>query len=179
MRDPSTYNVIHIVSQKDYIIENNKLTNMKMLFLENKISFMPWTKIIKKSLVNLSEYSDSRTFDDIESISKWIYNANKIVIISSIEINYRCRQNSSIFTTNAYDVRYESIKALSSLFNYFKDNIEILKMIYERCQIDLKTILMLNSNNEYFRKMSELNTYMLSYIYPDTYKDITYDVEIS
>lgn len=176
MRDPEKHNIIQIVSQKDYAIENNKLANMKILFEESKITFMPWTKIVKKSLVELSEYSSSRTFDDIESIPKWIYNANKIVIIDSIEINYRSKQNST-FTSDEYTVRYESIKALSTLFEYFKDNIEILKLIYERCQIDLETILSLNSNSEYFRKMSKLNTYMLSYIYPNDYKDITYDVE--
>ena len=178
MRDPEKHNIIQIVSQKDYAIENNKLANMKILFEESKITFMPWTKIVKKSLVELSEYSSSRTFDDIESIPKWIYNANKIVIIDSIEINYRSKQNST-FTSDEYTVRYESIKALSTLFEYFKDNIEILKLIYERCQVDLETILSLNSNSEYFRKMSKLNTYMLSYIYPNDYKDITYDVEIS
>lgn len=176
MRDPNNHNIVQIVSQKDYAIENSKLANMKILFEESKITLMPWTKIIKKSIVNLSEYSESRTFDDIESIPKWIYNANKIIIISSVEINYRSKQNST-FTSDEYKVRYESVKALSTLFEYFKDNIDILKLIYERCQVDLESILSLNSNSEYFRKMSLLNTYMLSFIYPNNYKDITYDIE--
>ena len=34
-----------------------------------------------------------------------------------------------------------------------------------------------SSNNPGFNQMSQLNTYMLQYIYPDTYKDITYNVE--
>ena len=178
LRHPQNFNVIQRVSQKDYILENNKLVNMRFLFVENKINFMIWTKIIKKSLINLDEYSDSRTFDDIESVPKIIYNANKIVIINSVEVNYRCKQNS-IFNSDEYVVRYESTKASSKLFEYFKDNVDILKMIYDRCFIDLETILSLNSNSEYFRKMSKLNTYMLSYIYPNDYKDITYDVEIS
>lgn len=178
LRHPKNYNIIQKVSQKDYILENNKLANMRFLFVENKINFMIWTKIIKKSLINLDEYSDSRTFDDIESVPKIIYNANKIVIINSVEVNYRCKQNS-IFNSDEYVVRYESIKASCKLFEYFKDNVDILKMIYDRCFIDLETILSLNSNSEYFRKMSKLNTYMLSYIYPNDYKDITYDVEIS
>lgn len=176
LRHPQNFNVIQIVSQKDYILENNKLVNMRFLFIENKINFMIWTKIIKKSLINLNEYSDSRTFDDIESVPKIIYNANKIVVINSVEVNYRCKQNS-IFNSDEYVVRYESTKASSKLFEYFKDNVDILKMIYDRCFIDLETILSLNSNSEYFRKMSKLNTYMLSYIYPNDYKDITYDVE--
>lgn len=176
LRHPQNFNVIQRVSQKDYILENNKLVNMRFLFVENKINFMIWTKIIKKSLINLDEYSDSRTFDDIESVPKIIYNANKIVVINSVEVNYRCKQNS-IFNSDEYVVRYESTKASSKLFEYFKDNVDILKMIYDRCFIDLETILSLNSNSEYFRKMSKLNTYMLSYIYPNDYKDITYDVE--
>ena len=176
MRDPFKHNILQNVSQKDLSVENNKLANMKLLLAENSISFMAWTKIIKKSIVNLSEYSDSRTFDDIESVPKWVYDANKIIVIGSIEVNYRHKKNST-FTSDEHNVRYESVKALSTLFEYFKDNIEILKMLYERSQIDFNSILDLNSDDEYYRKMSKINTYMLSYIYPETYKEITYDIE--
>ena len=34
-----------------------------------------------------------------------------------------------------------------------------------------------NYESEYFKEMSKLNTKMLSYIYPDNYQNMTYNVE--
>ena len=50
--------------------------------------------------------------------------------------------------------------------------------MYGRAMVDLTALLDgHSSNNPGFNQMSKLNTYMLQYIYPDTYKDITYNVE--
>ena len=50
--------------------------------------------------------------------------------------------------------------------------------MYGRAMVDLTALLDgHSSNNPGFNQMSQLNTYMLQYIYPNTYKDITYNVE--
>ena len=175
-RNKDTYVIELYKSPKSLIIENNKIGNMQLMFTEFAIRFVVWNKIIKRSIIESCPYSHSRTFDDIETTPLWVYNANKILIKNSIEINYRCVFNS-ILRNNTLDSKYETIKAMSKLFEIFKDDINILKMIYERCLYDMESIVNGSSDDEYFRKMSKLNTYMLKYIYPDKYKDITYDVE--
>ena len=49
--------------------------------------------------------------------------------------------------------------------------------MYDRCLVDLRIMLQLNFDNEYYKKLSKLNTYMLSFIFPDKYTEITYDIE--
>ena len=148
--------------------------NLMFLFYEDHIAFMPWTKIIKREIVESKEYDDSREFDDIKTIPYWIYNSKKIIISSSIEILYHPSE-TSVTTKNMEDTRLGTVEAISSLFDDFKDHRGVLKAMYDRCLVDLKTILNLNSEDEYFQKMSKLNTKMLSYIYPDKYKNMTAD----
>jgi len=46
--------------------------------------------------------------------------------------------------------------------------------------IDIETVLGNRSSKDPgFNEMSALNTKLLSYIYPDTYKEITYNIEDS
>ena len=165
----------HIVSKDKKVIENNSTANMYALFYDTLIHFMPWTKIIRRTIVETKQYNTSRKFEDIRTTPYWIYNAKKILIENTIEINYRST-NNSIVRENMEETRLGTIKAISELFEYFKDNKDILKAMYDRCLLDLRTIIDLDSDSEYFNKMSKLNTYMLSYIYPDNYKDITYNI---
>ena len=166
----------NIVSKNNLLIQNSKENNLCAMFNEALIKFMPWTKIIKRDIVNTRKYNTSRTYEDIRTTPYWVYNANKIIIANTVEINYRNKLNS-IIRKNDNETRYGTVLAISELFEDFKDNKKIIKAFYDRCLIDLRTIIGLNSNDEYFKKMSKLNTYMLSYIYPNTYKEITFDIE--
>lgn len=159
---------------KPYTLYNKGVGNLMYLFYEDHIKFMPWTKIIKRSLVETYEYNEAREYDDILTIPYWVYNANKIIIAPWIEVLYH-PSKTSITTKNMNETRYGTVKAISSLFEDFKNEKCVLKAMYDRCLVDLKTILNSNSEDEYFNKMSKLNTKMLSYIYPDKYKNMTAD----
>ena len=165
----------NLVSKEKMSITNNKEENIFAMFYDGLIKFMPWTKIIRRDIINTKKYDKSRKFEDIKTTPYWIYNANKIIIENTVEINYRNKLNS-IIRENDENTRYGSIEAICSLFEDFKDNREILKAFYDRCLVDLRTIINLDSNSEYFNKMSKLNTKMLSYIYPEDYKNITYNI---
>ena len=66
---------------------------------------------------------------------------------------------------------------MTEMCELFKDNIKIVKALYERASIDLCAVVENKTSlDEGFDEMSKLNTKLLSYIYPDTYKDITYNV---
>jgi len=159
---------------RPYTLYNKNGSSLMYLFYEDHIKFMPWTKIIKRSIVETHEYSEAREYDDILTIPYWIYNAKKIIIAPWIEILYHPSE-TSVTTKNMEETRLGTVTAISSLFDDFKNHKGILKAMYDRCLVDMKTILDLNSENEYFRKMSKLNTKMLSYIYPDKYKNMTAD----
>jgi hypothetical protein len=50
--------------------------------------------------------------------------------------------------------------------------------MYTRALVDLKALLHNHSSNDDgFNEMSRLNTYMLSFIYPNNYKQMTYHIE--
>jgi len=166
----------NLVSNKSFVIENNHVGNLSVMFYDGLIKFMPWTKIIRRSIVETHQYDTSRTFEDIRTTPYWVYNANKIIISNTIEINYRA-SHESIIRENPNETRLGTVTAICSLFEDFKENIDILKAMYDRCLVDLRTIIHCDSNSEYFKKMSLLNTKMLSYIYPDDYKKRTYNVE--
>ena len=156
------------------IIENNKIAAIKAMFLDASIKFSPWSKIIKREIINTKEYSNDREYEDIKTTPYWIYNSNKILIWNSVDINYRNANNSIVNNdTNSLGI----LKAISTLFEYFKDNEEILKAFYNRCEYILRYMLDVDSDDETYKQMSKINTYMLSYIYPNIYKEITYDVE--
>lgn len=166
----------NLVSNKTVMIENNHIGNLSVMFYDNLIKFMPWTKIIKRSIVETHPYDVSRTFEDIRTTPYWVYNANKIIISNSIEINYRAA-SKSIIRENPNDTRLGTVKAIASLFEDFKDQKDILKAMYDRCLVDLRTMIHCNYESNYFKEMSKLNTYMLSYIYPDDYEKRTFNLE--
>lgn len=167
---------VNMVAPAKYVIENSIEGNMFAMFYDNIITFMPWTKIIRKSLINTKEYNTSKTFEDIRTTPYWVYNAKKIIISNTVEINYRAVKNS-IIREDPKITRLGTVEAISELFPSFENNKNILKALYDRCLPDLRTLLNEDSDSEYFKKMSKLNTKMLSYIYPETYKEITCDIE--
>ena len=167
---------VNFCSQNKIIIENNPNFIMNYLFGEQSVNFMAWTKIYKRSLTEVKEYDTSRTYEDIRTIPYWLYHANKYVLMNSIEINYRFNKKS-IIRNNDAEMRIGTCTALLELFEFFKDDIRILKKIYERAYIDISTILNYNSTYDYFNKMSRINTEMLKYIYPNDYAKITYNID--
>lgn len=161
---------------KELTITNRNLAEMA-LFKDNLIKFNVWSKIYKRSIVESYTYSDERTFEDVRTIPVWVWNAKKIVIMPTAEINYRAASNS-IIRNNWVDTRIGTITAIASHFERFKDDYNLLKAMYTRSMIDIEALLSNHSSeNEGFNEMSRLNTYMLSYLYPDTYKQKTYHIE--
>lgn len=148
------------------------------LFKDNLIKFNVWSKIYTRKIVESYPYSTRRTFEDVRTIPVWISNCNKVVIMPIPQINYRAASNS-IIRTNWVDTRLGTISAIAQLFPRFKDDRQLLKAMYTRSMIDLKAIMNNKSSEcEGFDEMSKLNTYMLKFIYPDKWKDLTYNVEM-
>ena len=148
------------------------------LFKDNLIKFNVWSKIYTRKIVESYPYSTRRTFEDVRTIPVWISNCNKVVIMPIPQINYRAAANS-IIRTNWVDTRLGTISAIAELFPRFKDDRQLLKAMYTRSMIDLEAIMNNKSSEcEGFDEMSKLNTYMLKFIYPDKWKDITYNVEM-
>jgi hypothetical protein len=55
----------------------------------------------------------------------------------------------------------------------------VLKAMYGRSMVDLEAMLHNHSSNDAgFNEMSRLNTIMLSYLYPDQYKEMTYNIDM-
>ena len=153
--------------------------NMEIaLFKDNLIKFNVWSKMYTRKIVESYPYSTVRTFEDVRTIPIWISNCNKVVIMPIPQINYRAASNS-IIRTNWVDTRLGTISAIAELFPRFKDDRQLLKAMYTRSMIDLEAILNNKSSEcEGFDEMSKLNTYMLKFIYPDKWKDLTYNVEM-
>ena len=64
-------------------------------------------------------------------------------------------------------------------FKSFANDYNVLKAMYGRAMVDLEALLHNHSSkDEGFNEMSRLNTKMLSYIYPDTYKELTYNIDM-
>ena len=54
----------------------------------------------------------------------------------------------------------------------------VLKAMYGRAMVDLEAMLHNHSSrDDGFNEMSRLNTYMLSFIYPNTYREMTFHIE--
>lgn len=160
------------------VVENDPQLAEIYLFANNFIKFHAWTKIISKKLPNKFDYSTRRQWEDVDTIPVWVSLADKIVIMPSVEINYRTPQDS-IIMKNPHQTRIGTIEAISRHFERFKDNIEILKAMYKRAMLDFKPILDgKTSNDPIFNELSNYNTYMLSYIMPDRYKNFTYNLNI-
>lgn len=148
------------------------------LFKDNLIKFNVWSKMYTRKIVESYPYSTVRTFEDVRTIPVWISNCNKVVIMPIPQINYRAASNS-IIRTNWVDTRLGTISAIAKLFPRFKDDRQLLKAMYTRSMIDLEAIMNNKSSEcEGFDEMSKLNTYMLKFIYPDKWKDLTYNVEM-
>lgn len=162
-------------SPKKLVIDNNPHLCELALFRDNLIKFNVWTKIYRRWVVESFKYSDQRTFEDVMTIPVWIANAKRIVIMPSVEINYRAAQ-SSIIRTDWSKTRLGTISAIASHFERWKDDKEVLKAMYGRAMIDLEAMLNNHSSeNEGFNEMSKLNTYMLKYLYPDDWQSKTYE----
>lgn len=148
------------------------------LFKDNLIKFNVWSKMYTRKIVESYPYSIVRTFEDVRTIPVWISNCKKVVIMPIPQINYRAASNS-IIRTNWVDTRLGTISAIAELFPRFKDDRQLLKAMYTRSMIDLEAIMNNKSSEcEGFDEMSKLNTYMLKFIYPDKWKDLTYNVEM-
>lgn len=161
---------------KEMTITDRNLAEMA-LFKDNLIKFNVWSKIYKRSIVESYTYSDERTFEDVRTIPVWVWNAKKIVIMPTAEINYRAA-TGSIIRNNWVETRIGTITAIASHFERFKEDYNLLKAMYTRSMIDIEALLSNHSSeNEGFNEMSRLNTYMLSYLFPKTYKEKTYHVE--
>jgi len=173
---PNGNQQVNKVNEK-IICENNPMLAELLLFNDNIIKFNVWTKIYKRHIVESYPYSIERTFEDVRTIPMWIANAHKIVIMPSVEINYRAA-GGSIIRTDMIKTRIGTITAIASLFETFKNEPRILKAMYKRSMVDLEATLNNHSSKDPgFNAMSRLNTYMLSFLYPNKYKEITYHVE--
>ena len=168
---------INNTAPQKVVIENNPSLAEIALFKDNLIKFNVWSKIYKRWVVESYPYSTVRTYEDVRTIPIWISNAKKIVIMPVTEINYRAA-SGSIIRTNMIETRLGTISGIAELFPRFKDDLQVLKAMYGRSMVDLEAMLNNHSsNNEGFNEMSKLNTYMLSFIYPNTYKEKTFHID--
>ena len=146
------------------------------MFKNNTIKFNVWSKIYTREIVESFPYDTTREYEDIRTIPIWVQNAKKLIVEPSLEINYRAA-NKSIIRDNGLRTRLGTITAMTEICELFKDDINIVKALYGRAMIDLCAVLEdKTSLDDGFNEMSKLNTKLLSYIYPDTYKDITYNI---
>jgi len=169
---------INNTSSQRYVIENNPSLAEIALFKDNLIKFNVWSKIYKRWVVESYPYSTVRTYEDVRTIPVWISNAHKIVIMPTTEINYRAA-SGSIIRTDMVQTRLGTITAIAELFPRFKDDYNVLKAMYGRAMVDLEALLHNHSSKDAgFNEMSRLNTFMLSYLYPDSYKSMTYNIDL-
>ena len=172
---PNGQQVNSCVQQK-MIVEDTTMAEI-LLFKDNAIKFNVWTKIYRKDLCDKFEYSTERIFEDVRTIPVWVSLAKKIVIMPSCEVNYRAA-GGSIIRDDVLKTRLGTISGIASLFERFKNDRRVLKAMYGRAMVDLTALLDgHSSNNPGFNQMNQLNTYMLKYIYPDSYQTVTYNVE--
>ena len=162
---------------KEKIVINNGEEGVYNIFKDNKIKFNVWSKIYTRAIVESYPYSDTRTYEDIRTIQKKIKNANKIVIMPNVEINYRASFNS-IIREDGLKTRIGTITAMTEMCEVFKNNRHIIKALYGRAMIDLCAVLEnKTSDDPGFNELSKLNTKLLSYIYPYNYKEITFNLD--
>lgn len=162
---------------KEKIVINDGEEGVYNIFKDNKIKFNVWSKIYTRAIVESYPYSDTRTYEDIRTIPIWVKNANKIVIMPNVEINYRASFNS-IIREDGLKTRIGTITAMTEMCEVFKNNRHIIKALYGRAMIDLCAVLEnKTSDDPGFNEMSKLNTKLLSYIYPDNYKEMTFNLD--
>lgn len=171
-------NQINNTAPQKYIINDNPAIAEISLFKDNLIKFNVWSKIYRRWIVESFPYSTVRTYEDVRTIPVWIANAHKIVIMPTTEINYRAA-SGSIIRTNMVETRLGTITAIAELFPRFKDNYNVLKAMYGRAMVDLEALLHNHSSKDAgFNEMSKLNTYMLSFLYPNNYKELVYNIDL-
>ena len=169
---------INNTSPQKYVIENNPTMAEISLFKDNLIKFNVWSKIYRRWVVESYPYSTSRTYEDVRTIPVWVSNAKKIIIMPTTEINYRAA-SGSIIRTDMVQTRLGTITAIAELFDRFKDDYRVLKAMYGRAMVDLEALLHNHSSKDAgFNEMSRLNTYMLQYLYPNNYKELTYNIDL-
>ena len=101
---------------KEKIVINNGEEGVYNIFKDNKIKFNVWSKIYTRAIVESYPYSDTRTYEDIRTIPIWVKNANKIVIMPNVEINYRASSNS-IIREDGLKTRIGTITAMTESGN--------------------------------------------------------------
>ena len=174
------YNDIH--GNKQNLCSNEQLIftswhdSLYWMFKNNTVKFNVWSKIYTRAIVESYPYDTTREYEDIRTIPIWIQNANKLVVEPTLEINYRASENS-IIRNNGLKTRLGTNAAMTEICEKVKDDINIVKALYGRAMIDICAIMENKSSlNEGFDEMSKFNTKLLSYIYPDTYQEFTYNV---
>lgn len=173
---PNGQQINNTASQK-FIIENNPGLAEIVLFKDNLIKFNVWSKIYTRAIVESFPYSTVRTYEDVRTIPVWVSNAKKIVIMPITEINYRAA-TGSIIRTDMVQTRLGTITAIAELFPRFSNDYNVLKAMYGRAMVDLEALLHNHSSKDAgFNEMSRLNTYMLSFLYPQQYKEFTYNID--
>ncbi len=163
------------VPRKITITDNPRLAVLS-LFRDNIVKFNVWTKIYRRSVIESYRYSDERMFEDVMTVPVWVENAKKIIVMPSLEVNYRAAA-ASIIRSDWKTTRLGTVKAITSHFEHWKDDPEIIKAMYNRAMIDISSVMdKRSSDDDGFNEMSELNTYMLKYLYPDSWKEKVYNV---
>ena len=146
------------------------------MFKNNTIKFNVWSKIYTKEIVHSFPYDTTREYEDIRTIPYWIKNAKKIIVEPSLEINYRASENT-IIRDNGMRTRLGTITAMTEICELVKEDLKIVKALYNRAMIDICSVMDgKTSLDEGFDEMSKLNTKLLSYLYPNTYQNFTYNV---
>lgn len=157
------------------VIEN---TNQALLslFLEAKIRFNVWNKIYTSYIVHSFPYDTTRTYEDIRTIPIWVQNAGKIVIMPSVEVNWRAN-SSSIIRNDGIETRIGTCTALAEMCEIFKENKQIAMAVYDRAMIDFLAVLDGHTSDDPgFNELAALNRKMLSILFPDAYKNFTYNL---
>ena len=160
--DPNVGIINNVVPRK-YEFNSGKNALLAM-FDTSIIKFNVWSKIYTKEIIHSREYSSEREYEDIRTVPYWILNANKIIVMPSIEINYRANANS-IIRNDEITTRLGTIKAFCDIVDSFKDDIIILRVLYKRALIDISAVMEnKNSLNDGFTEMEKYNNILLSYI---------------
>lgn len=152
------------VVKESFGIENNTKQVLISLYKENAIKFNVWNKIYTKDVVNSYPYSKEREFEDVRTIPQWLRRAHKVVIVSSVEVNYSAHK-SSIVNTDRSKSRLGTVKAIIETLDTIKD-IDVIKAMYERAMVDIIAVMDgKTSLDEDFEEMSTYNEMFLTRIF--------------
>lgn len=164
--------------QNKLVITDPKVAEIA-LFKDNIIKFNVWSKIYTRAITETMPYSTTRVYEDVRTIPVWVANAKKIVVMPTPEINYRAA-GGSIIREDQIKTRIGTITAIAELFDneIFNNDLQIMKAMYGRAMVDLEAVLNGHSSKDPgYIEMCKLNTKMLKYIYPNNWKEFTFDIE--